>query len=138
VGEAAGVIVIDSYAHHPTEIRADLAAARLRFPQRRVVALFQPHTYTRTVYLLDDFRTCFRDADTLYIAETYAAREEPTAGMDARALAAEVPGATFAGSVDDAAAAVSADLREGDVFLTVGAGDVDRAGPAVLRILQER
>jgi len=137
-GEAAGVVIVDSYAHHPTEIRADLAAARLRFPGRRVVALFQPHTYTRTAYLIDDFRTCFGDADALYIADTYAAREEPAAGMDARALAAEVPNAVYAGSVDAAAATVAGDLREGDVFLTVGAGDVDRAGPVVLRILQER
>jgi len=138
LGEAAGVTIVDSYAHHPTEIRADLGAARMRFPGRRIVALFQPHTYTRTAYLLDGFRTCFGDADALYIAETYAAREEPAAGMDARQLAAEVPGAIYAGSVDDAAAVVAHDLRDGDVFLTVGAGDVDRAGPAVLRILQER
>jgi len=138
LGEAAGVTIVDSYAHHPTEIRADLSAARMRYPGRRIVALFQPHTYTRTAYLLDDFRTCFGDADALYIAETYAAREEPEAGMDARQLAAEVPSAVYAGSVDDAAAVVARELREGDVFLTVGAGDVDRAGPAVLRILQER
>ncbi len=137
-GEAAGVIIVDSYAHHPTEIRADLAAARMRFPDRRIVALFQPHTYTRTAYLLDDFRTCFGDADALYIADTYAAREEPDAGMNAEQLADEVSGAIYAGSVDDAAAVVARDLREGDVFLTVGAGDVDRAGPEVLRILQER
>ncbi len=137
-GEAAGVIIVDSYAHHPTEIRADLAAARMRFPDRRIVALFQPHTYTRTAYLLDDFRTCFGDADALYVADTYAAREEPDAGMNAEQLADEVSGAIYAGSVDDAAAVVARDLREGDVFLTVGAGDVDRAGPEVLRILQER
>lgn len=137
-GEAAGVIIVDSYAHHPTEIRADLAAARMRFPDRRIVALFQPHTYTRTAYLLDDFRTCFGDADALYVADTYAAREEPDAGMNAEQLADEVSGAIYAGSVDDAAPVVARDLREGDVFLTVGAGDVDRAGPEVLRILQER
>lgn len=138
VGEAAGAIIVDSYAHHPTEIRADLAAARLRFPDRRIVALFQPHTYTRTAALLDDFRTCFDRADVVYMADTYAAREDPEAGMDARALAAEVPGAVYAGGVDEAAATVANELREGDVFLTVGAGDVDRAGPEVLRILQER
>ncbi len=64
VGEAAGVRVMDSYAHHPTEVRADLAAARARFPGRRLVCLFQPHTYTRTRYLLDDFRTCFQDCES--------------------------------------------------------------------------
>jgi UDP-N-acetylmuramate--alanine ligase len=138
VGEADGITVMDSYAHHPTEVRADLAAARLRFPGRRIVALFQPHTYTRTVYLLDEFRTCFGDADALFIADTYAAREEPEAGMDARALANEIPKAIYAGSVMDAARAVTAALRSGDVFFTVGAGDVELAGPEVLRLLRER
>jgi UDP-N-acetylmuramate--alanine ligase len=138
VGEAAGVTLMDSYAHHPTEVRADLAAAKLRFPGRRIVALFQPHTYTRTSYLLDEFRTCFGDADVLYIADTYAAREEPAAGMDAQALARELPQATYAGSVLDAAKAVAAALQPGDVFFTVGAGDVELAGPEVLRLLRQR
>lgn len=137
VGEAGGVIIIDSYAHHPTEIRADLAAARARYPERRIVALFQPHTYSRTAYLLDQFRTAFADADVLVIADTYAAREEPAAGLDARALAAQVPGAAYGGPVEAAGRVVAGLLRPGDVFLTVGAGDVDAAGPQVLRILQE-
>jgi UDP-N-acetylmuramate--alanine ligase len=79
IGEAAGVTVMDDYAHHPTEVRATLAAARQRFPDRRLVVLFQPHTYTRTRYLLDGFRTCFEDCDVLLIADTYAAREVPSA-----------------------------------------------------------
>lgn len=137
-GEANGIAVMDSYAHHPTEVRADLAAARLRFPGRRIVALFQPHTYTRTAYLLDEFRTCFADCDALYIADTYAAREEPRAGMDARALSSEIPGAVYAGSVMDAARTVAGALRPGDVLFTVGAGDIELAGPEVLRILSER
>src|SRR3990170_3992772 len=90
VGEAAGVTVMGDYAHHPTEVRATLAAARDRFPGRRLVCLFQPHTYSRTRYLLDGFRTCFADCDVLLIAETYAAREEPYAGMSAEELAREV------------------------------------------------
>lgn len=138
VGEANGITIMDSYAHHPTEVRADLAAARLRFPGRRIVALFQPHTYTRTAYLLDEFRTCFGDADVLFIADTYAAREEPEAGMDAPALTDEIPHATYAGSVLDAAKVVAGALRPGDVFFTVGAGDVELAGPEVLRLLRER
>jgi len=138
VGDAAGVTVMDSYAHHPTEVRADLAAAKLRFPNRRIVALFQPHTYTRTSYLLDEFRTCFGDADALFITDTYAAREEPEAGIDARGLARELPQATYAGSVVDAAKVVAEALRPGDVFFTVGAGDVELAGPEVLRLLRER
>jgi UDP-N-acetylmuramate--alanine ligase len=138
VGEAAGVTVMDSYAHHPTEVRADLAAAKLRFPGRRIVALFQPHTYTRTTYLLNEFRTCFEDADELFITDTYAAREDPSAGMDARALSRELPHSTYAGSVIDAAEVVANSLRPGDVFFTVGAGDVELAGPEVLRLLRER
>lgn len=136
-GEAAGVTVIDSYAHHPTEIRADLDAARIRYPGRRIVALFQPHTYSRTTYLLDQFRTCFEAADVLFLADTYAAREDPSAGMDARTLAAEIrtPRTTYVGAVSTAAARVAGSLREGDVFLTVGAGDVDNAGPQVIEIL---
>lgn len=137
LGEAGGVTVIDSYAHHPTEIRADLAAARGRYPGRRVVALFQPHTYTRTSYLLDEFRTAFTGADALYIADTYAAREDPSEGMDAQALAREItnPRAIYAGPVMKAAQVVSGALHPGDVFLAVGAGDVEAAGPEVLRLL---
>jgi UDP-N-acetylmuramate--alanine ligase len=140
IGEAAGVRVMDSYAHHPSEVRADLAAARARFPGRRIVCLFQPHTYTRTVYLLDEFRSCFRDCDVLYVADTYAAREDPAAGMNAERLAAEItdPPARYAGSVSEAAALVAGELREGDVFFTVGAGDVEKAGPMVLEALRRR
>src|SRR3990170_8528796 len=90
IGEAAGITVMDDYAHHPTEVRATLAAARGRFPGRRLVCLFQPHTYSRTQYLLDEFRTCFADCDVLLIAETYAAREEPSAGLSAEQLAPEI------------------------------------------------
>ncbi len=140
VGETAGVTVMDDYAHHPTEIDATFRAARLRFPGRRLVALFQPHTYSRTTYLLDGFRACFYNCDALYIADTYAAREEPSAGMDARALAAEItePVAVYAGSVMDAAKTVAPALQQDDVFFTVGAGDVDKAGPEVLRLLGTR
>jgi UDP-N-acetylmuramate--alanine ligase len=140
VGEAAGVTVMDSYAHHPTEVRADLAAARLRFPGRRIVCLFQPHTYTRTRYLLDEFRDCFRACDALFIADTYAAREEPSAGMNAAELAAEIsqPAARYAGGVQESVGIVASALREGDVFFTVGAGDVEQAGPLVLEALKSQ
>jgi UDP-N-acetylmuramate--alanine ligase len=140
VGDAGGVTVMDDYAHHPTEVEATLSAARARFPGRRLVILFQPHTYSRTTYLLEGFRNCFRECDALYIADTYAAREEPSAGMDARTLAGQVrgPQAVYAGSVPDAAAIVAQSLRPGDVFFTVGAGDVDKAGPEVLRLLEAK
>jgi UDP-N-acetylmuramate--alanine ligase len=140
VGEAAGVTVMDDYAHHPTEVRATLAAARDRFPGRRLVCLFQPHTYSRTRYLLDGFRTCFADCDVLLIAETYAAREEPSAGMSAEELAREVsqPRARYAGDLAHSAAAAAELLQPGDVFFTIGAGDVEKVGPMVLEALRSR
>ncbi len=140
IGEAAGVTIMDDYAHHPTEIRASLAAARTRFPGRRLVVLFQPHTYTRTSYLLEGFRDCFGDADALYLADTYAAREDPAQGMDAETLAGEISHAraVYAGPVAEAAAVVADALTEGDVFFTVGAGDVEKAGPLVLEALKKR
>ena len=140
VGEAAGVTVMDDYAHHPTEVRATLAAARDRFPHRRLVCLFQPHTYSRTRYLLDGFRSCFADCDVLLIAETYAAREEPSAGMSAEELAAEVgqPRARYSGDLAQSAAAAAELLQPGDVFFTIGAGDVEKVGPMVLEALESR
>jgi UDP-N-acetylmuramate--alanine ligase len=138
IGDAAGVTVMDDYAHHPTEVRATIAAAVQRFPGRRLVCLFQPHTYTRTRYLLDGFRACFQGVDELLIAETYAAREEPSAGMSARELAnlLENPPARYVG-LDEAPAAVLAMLRPGDVFFTIGAGNVDEVGPKVLEGLRQ-
>jgi UDP-N-acetylmuramate--alanine ligase len=137
IGEAAGIRVMDDYAHHPTEVRATLAAARTRFRDRRLVVLFQPHTYTRTRYLLDSFRDCFRDCDILLIARTYAAREEPSAGMTAEELAHEItnPPARYTGELDESARVASEILEPGDVFFTVGAGDVEKVGPMVLELL---
>lgn len=141
-GEANGVLVLDDYAHHPTEIAATIGALRQRYPERRLMLLFQPHTYSRSRYLLDGFRGCFAGVDRLFLCDTYAARESPEAGLTAAQLAvhlathlaAEVdhPGTSYAGSVADAAAAVAAAARRGDVVVTVGAGDVDAAGPLIL------
>jgi UDP-N-acetylmuramate--alanine ligase len=140
VGDAGDIRVMDSYAHHPTEIKADLAAARTRFPNRRLIVLFQPHTYTRTRYLLDGFRNCFQDCDVLLVARTYAAREEPSAGMTAEELAREItsPPARFTGELDESANAIVELLQPGDVFFTVGAGDVEKVGPMVLELLKRR
>jgi UDP-N-acetylmuramate--alanine ligase len=138
VGEARGVTVMDDYAHHPTEVQATIAAARERYPARRLVVLFQPHTYSRTNYLLDGFRGCFAGADALYVLETYAARETPDAGMSAESLVREIrmPAARYVASVKEAVKTLKRDLRPGDVLFTMGAGDVDAAGPAVLTALK--
>ena len=139
VGEAAGVTVMDDYAHHPTEVRdGTIAAARQRFPGGGSCVLFQPHTFTRTAYLLDEWKTCFAGADALYITHTYAARED-AGGRDERArarAAIEAPQAMYVDSFEEAAERIADDLREGDVFFTVGAGDVDSVGPMVLERLR--
>ncbi|MEE8337073.1 MAG: UDP-N-acetylmuramate--L-alanine ligase [Dehalococcoidia bacterium] len=140
IGEAAGVTVVDDYAHHPTEVRATISAARQRFAGRRLVACFQPHTYTRSAYLLDGFRDCFDGLDSLYMLRTYAARETEGEGLDAAALAAEIhtPPATHVESFEAALKAIAPALREGDVFFTIGAGDVTELGPLMLARLEQR
>ena len=138
VGEKAGVTIYDDYAHHPSEIRATLAAARQRFPDRRLVLCFQPHTEARTRYLFPEFRTCFESADALYILETYAARATGYEGTTASELAAAVtsPEPRYVASYEAARDALVADLRPGDVLFTMGAGDVDRVGRIVLEALR--
>ena len=141
VGEAAGVTVMDDYAHHPTEVRAGMVQpARERFGDRRLVVLFQPHTYSRTAYLLDQWKTAFRGIDVLYVGPTYAAREEPDRGMSGEDLARAIasPSAAYIATFDEAVERITAELRGGDVFFTVGAGDVNTVGPRVLEKLRER
>jgi UDP-N-acetylmuramate--alanine ligase len=137
-GVAGGVTVIDDYAHHPTEARATLAAARSRYPGQRIVAYLQPHTYSRTRALLDDWATAFDAADVLLIGEIYAARETDTHDIDAAAMAARIahPKARTAGSLDAAVAALLDLLRPGDVLLTLGAGDGYKVGERILARLQ--
>jgi UDP-N-acetylmuramate--alanine ligase len=137
VGEVAGITLMDDYAHHPTEVAALAQAARMRFPGRRIVALFQPHTFARTRYLLAGWRICFEGFDRLFLLETYAAREAIADGMTAAQLADEVtsPRPTYCPDPESAAATVAADLKPGDVFFTVGAGDVDAVGRMVLVLL---
>ena len=134
VGEKANVTVVDDFAHHPTEIRMNIAAARERFPGRRLVVVFQPHTYSRTSYLLDHFRSCFVGADRLFVLETYASRETSDAGLSAQELAGEVktPPCEYVRTAEDAAGRLLVELRSGDVLVTMGAGDVDRVGRAVI------
>ena len=134
------MVVLDDYAHHPTEIAAAIAAARQRWPERRLIVLFQPHTYTRTSYLIDGFRTCFSDADLVYTVDTYAARDMSGDAMTSEQLALEIvaPEASYAGSVTESARRVAADATANDLIVTMGAGDIGEAGPIILRNLDER
>jgi UDP-N-acetylmuramate--alanine ligase len=125
------VKVIDDYAHHPTEIKATLSAAK-NIHHNKLWCLFQPHTYTRTLALFDEFADSFGDADVLILAEIYAARERNTVGISSRDLAAEIPGAIYCGTLPEVTATLRGLATEGDVILTVGAGDIFRAGEALL------
>ena len=140
VGGGGGVTLVDDYAHHPTEIAATVEAARQRYPSRRLIVLFQPHTYSRSSYLREGFQRCFGGVDRLYLMETYAAREEPDAGLSAAELSQQIrePRAEYAGSADEAVETVGAALRPGDVLITMGAGDVNEAGPPILKRLEAR
>lgn len=140
VGIADGVEVVDDYAHHPSEIAATLQAARQRYPGRRIVVLFQPHTYTRTRDFLDDFASSLSAADSVIVAEIYASRERDTLGMSGRLIAERVRGThvEFALNLHEAAEMLLDDLKPGDVLLTMGAGDVWKAGLEVMSALHER
>lgn len=140
VGDAAGVTVVDDYAHHPTEVAATLAAARQAFPRRRVVAVFQPHLYSRTALHGDALGRALAAADVVVVAPIYAAREQPLAGVSADLVArgAARTGAATLAVRDRAAltARVRETVRVGDVVFTLGAGDVTRVGPELLAQLQ--
>jgi len=139
LGEAGGVTVVDDYAHHPTEVAATLAAARQTFPGRRLIAVFQPHLFSRTALHGEALGKALAAADVVVIAPIYAAREQPQAGVTHHLV---VRGATRAGAatvaVRDRAGLtthVARAVRGGDVVFTLGAGDITRVGPELLEIL---
>ncbi len=139
-GKAGGVSVIDDYGHHPTEIRATLAAAR-QCGFRRVHVIFQPHRFTRTRDLMDEFASAFADADTLCLLDIYPASEKPIEGITAEALVGRIAGAgkrgvAYAPSFLDAVAVVAALAQPGDMVLTLGAGSVSQLGAMILEKLE--
>jgi UDP-N-acetylmuramate--alanine ligase len=141
-GQAASVSVIDDYGHHPTEIKATLAAAR-QCGFRKVHVVFQPHRYTRTRDLIEDFATAFGDADSLFVLDIYAASEKPIDGISGEALARTIRehggrSAEYVSSFGNAASAAAAASAEGDMILTLGAGSVSQLGPMILEKLRER
>jgi len=138
VGEAHGVLVMDDYAHHPSEVKVVIEAARTQFGGRRLIGVHQPHTYSRISYLWDEWTRCWSGLDALVILETYAARETPVAGRSAADLARAIhdPAATYAADFDEAARAAVELARPGDVIFTIGAGDVVEVGPKILELLR--
>jgi UDP-N-acetylmuramate--alanine ligase len=140
-GRAGGVSVIDDYGHHPTEIKATLAAAK-QCAFRKIHAIFQPHRYTRTRDLMEDFATAFADADSLFVLDIYAASEKPIEGITGEALARTIrekgaKSAQYVSSFPEAVSAAAAVAQEGDMILTLGAGSVSQLGPMILEKLQE-
>jgi UDP-N-acetylmuramate--alanine ligase len=140
-GQARGVTVVDDYGHHPTEIRATLAAAQLcKF--RRIHAVFQPHRYTRTQHLMDEFAKSFHQADVVYVLDIYAASEEPLPGVTGQSLAERMRAfghrcVEYTGSIEQTAAMVVEKVRDQDLVLTLGAGSVWQVGERVLEKLRE-
>ncbi|HVP45202.1 MAG TPA: UDP-N-acetylmuramate--L-alanine ligase [Bryobacteraceae bacterium] len=140
-GKEQDVTVIDDYGHHPTEIRATLAAARL-CGYRRIHVIFQPHRYTRTYHLMDEFARSFMQADRLYVLDIYAASEKPIQGVTAEAMVERIRqfghrSAEYAGTIDRAVKAALAAVEPGDAVLTLGAGNVWQAGDRVLAGLKD-
>jgi UDP-N-acetylmuramate--alanine ligase len=137
-GVVRGVTVVDDYGHHPTEIRATLAAAR-ECGHRQIHVVFQPHRYSRTKDLIDEFGGAFKDADSVTVLPIYAASEEPIPGITAENLAARIVGprvhyaVDFPGAID----AVASSAREGDLVMTLGAGSVSQLGPQILAMLEK-
>lgn len=136
-GEANGLTVVDDYAHHPTEILATLSAAKNGAGGRRTVVAFQPHRFTRTQELMDEFALAFNNADVLYVLDIYAASEDPIPGITAEFLTENIrryghKNVKYVGDIETAAERIAADLREGDLVITLGAGNVTRLSDELL------
>ncbi|MBV9211691.1 MAG: UDP-N-acetylmuramate--L-alanine ligase [Acidobacteria bacterium] len=141
-GEEQGVLVVDDYGHHPTEIKATLAAAKIGSAGRRIVVLFQPHRFTRTQDQMEGFAQSFNNADALFVADIYAASEDPIEGVTSEALTEAIKryghkNARYIGALDGAAEVLKEQVREGDLVITLGAGPVYRAGEQLLNLLRK-
>ncbi len=136
-GEVGGITVVDDYAHHPTEIRATLAAARRRYAGRQIWAMFQPHTFSRTRALLADFAASFGDADHVLVTDIFRSREAFDSSVSAQDIVARMshPDARYLPSLDEATATLLAEMKPGDVLITLGAGDGNIVGEGVLKAM---
>jgi UDP-N-acetylmuramate--alanine ligase len=134
-GEINGVTIVDDYGHHPTEIKATLAGARARYPGQQIWAVFQPHTYSRTKTLLDQFTTAFVDADHVIVTAIYAARERDTLGISNQDVVAAMqhPDARAIDALSDVAAYLRQQAQPGDVVITFSAGDANKVSTELLR-----
>ena len=142
-GEEEGILVVDDYGHHPTEIKATLAAAKIGSGGRHIVVLFQPHRYSRTHDLMEEFARSFNNADTLLVTDIYAASEEPIEGVNAEALTNAVKrfghkDARYIGALDQAASTLREIVKSGDLVITLGAGTVNRVSEQLLTLLREQ
>jgi UDP-N-acetylmuramate--alanine ligase len=139
-GEADGVRVLDSYAHHPTELAADLRAARELAAGGRVIAIFQPHLFSRTRIFAAEFGTALGLADEAVVLDVYAAREDPEPGVTGQLVVDAVPGgrARFVPDRGNVTAVIAEIAKPGDVVLTMGAGDVTTLGPQLVETLKGR
>jgi UDP-N-acetylmuramate--alanine ligase len=137
LGRARNIIVIDDYAHHPTEIRATIAAARGAYAGHRLVAVFQPHLYSRTRDFADDFGAALAAADKVWVTDVYAAREAPIAGISGELIARAAGGRThYVADLSSLREALIQELKSGDVCLFMGAGDIDLVARATLAALR--
>ncbi len=138
-GEVEGITVVDDYGHHPTEIRTTLAAARARYPGRRIWAAWQPHTYSRTQLLFQEFAMAFEDADQVLVTEIYKSRE-PEQDFSSRTVVEAMgrPAARFSDTLGQTTAILNAELRPGDVLIVFSAGDADQVSAAVLEDLKKK
>lgn len=140
LGSARGIEVVDDYAHHPTEVHATLSAAREAFPGRRLVAAFQPHLFSRTRDFAAEFATSLALADALYLADIYPARERPMPGVTSALIADRMAAAqrapAWTGPRASLALALRDGARDGDVVITLGAGDITKTGPELLELLK--
>jgi UDP-N-acetylmuramate--alanine ligase len=138
-GEAKGVTVVDDYAHHPTEIAATLSAARARYPGRRIWAVWQPHTYSRTQTLFTEFSRAFKDADEVIVSEVYASREPKQGFTSAEVVSAMPhPSARYMATLEEISNYLIEQLQPGDVLLVLSAGDANQICSDVLSGLQEK
>ena len=132
-GNFNGADVYDDYAHHPDEVAATISSIRASMPDKRLVLAFQPHTYTRTHALFDDFVDQLKKTDVLVLAEIYAAREQNTIGISSSHLAEQIPGSVYCETLPEVTEYLKANVQPDDVVITMGAGDIFRAGEALLK-----